>query len=114
MNVGAGGGEGCCGFTARRVFIAQVYVSGSTGISAFLRENHLFVANVGDSRAVLGRKSKRGGGIKVCVSATDVVTASVCLQRLALFSSGIGLEQRPKARPPGRNGPYHCLRRPRV
>ena len=33
----------------------DVYVSGSTGISSFLRGNRLYVANVGDSRAVLGR-----------------------------------------------------------
>lgn len=38
----------------------DVEVSGSTGIISFLRGNKLFVANVGDSRAVLGRVNDNG------------------------------------------------------
>lgn len=38
----------------------DVKVSGSTGIISFLRGNKLFVANVGDSRAVLGRMNDKG------------------------------------------------------
>lgn len=38
----------------------DVYVSGSTGIMGLLRKNQLFVANVGDSRAVLGRETAPG------------------------------------------------------
>lgn len=38
----------------------DVEVSGSTGIISFLRGNKLFVANVGDSRAVLGRVNDKG------------------------------------------------------
>lgn len=40
--------------------IIDVEVSGSTGIISFLRGNKLFVANVGDSRAVLGRVNDNG------------------------------------------------------
>ena len=40
--------------------IIDVEVSGSTGIISFLRGNKLFVANVGDSRAVLGRVTDNG------------------------------------------------------
>lgn len=39
----------------------DVYVSGTTAITSLLRDNHLYVANVGDSRAVLGRASAQGG-----------------------------------------------------
>jgi serine/threonine protein phosphatase PrpC len=38
----------------------DVYVSGTTAITSLLRDNHLYVANVGDSRAVLGRMSANG------------------------------------------------------
>jgi len=38
----------------------DVYVSGSTGIMGVVKKNNLFVANVGDSRAVLGRVSVNG------------------------------------------------------
>ena len=37
----------------------DVHVSGSTGIISVLQGNKLFVANVGDSRAVLGRVNGR-------------------------------------------------------
>ncbi|GBG26779.1 Protein phosphatase, putative [Hondaea fermentalgiana] len=38
----------------------DVYVSGSTGIMGVMKKNKLYVANVGDSRAVLGRVSPTG------------------------------------------------------
>lgn len=38
----------------------DVYVSGSTGIMFFLRDNKMYIANVGDSRAVLGRENRQG------------------------------------------------------
>lgn len=38
----------------------DVYVSGCTGITSFLKDNHLFTANVGDSRAVLARVAGSG------------------------------------------------------
>jgi len=38
----------------------NVYVSGSTGILGVFKENILYCANVGDSRAVIGRADKNG------------------------------------------------------
>lgn len=37
-----------------------MYVSGSTCIASILRGNKLYVANIGDSRAVLGRMNDKG------------------------------------------------------
>jgi len=48
----------------------DVYVSGTTSITSLLRGNHLFVANIGDSRAVLGRMSAKGQ-IKVLDLSSD-------------------------------------------
>ena len=48
--------EGCVEINAELAMSdIDVYVSGSTGILGVFREDRLFVANVGDSRAVLGR-----------------------------------------------------------
>jgi serine/threonine protein phosphatase PrpC len=43
----------------------DVYVSGSTAITSMLRDNHLYIANVGDSRAVLGRASAASAGAAI-------------------------------------------------
>ena len=52
----------------------DVYVSGSTGISSLLRGNRLFVANVGDSRAVLGRATAPAGSSLTASTSTDTQT----------------------------------------
>jgi serine/threonine protein phosphatase PrpC len=46
----------------------DVYVSGSTGIMTLVRGPKLFVANVGDSRAVLGRQFPDGSIVAVDLS----------------------------------------------
>ena len=48
----------------------DVYVSGSTGVFGILQDRKLLVGNVGDSRAVLGRRTKTGG-VKALELSTD-------------------------------------------
>ncbi len=38
----------------------DAYVSGSTGVFSILKGNKLLIGNVGDSRAVLGRRTRTG------------------------------------------------------
>lgn len=53
--------HGCLGVNHQlSVSDIDVYVSGCTSISLFLRGNKLYIANVGDSRAVLGRVNQHG------------------------------------------------------
>eukprot|EP00516_Mucochytrium_quahogii_P003510 CAMPEP_0203760766 /NCGR_PEP_ID=MMETSP0098-20131031/13992_1 /ASSEMBLY_ACC=CAM_ASM_000208 /TAXON_ID=96639 /ORGANISM=" , Strain NY0313808BC1" /LENGTH=420 /DNA_ID=CAMNT_0050654469 /DNA_START=314 /DNA_END=1573 /DNA_ORIENTATION=- len=53
--------NGCVGINERLATSSiDVYVSGSTGILGVIKHGHLYVANVGDSRAVLGRAGPTG------------------------------------------------------
>jgi serine/threonine protein phosphatase PrpC len=65
--------RGC--LTTNRELLAaagpEVFVSGSTAITSFLRGNKLFIANVGDSRAVLARTTSGTGAIRAIDLSSD-------------------------------------------
>jgi serine/threonine protein phosphatase PrpC len=116
----------------------DVYMSGTTAITSLLRDNHLFVANVGDSRAVLGRMSG-SGTIKALDLSNDQVRraqpqagrgrkesarglrwgAGLCSLHFPSFLLTLctALSLPPliaETRPAGRDGAHRRERRPRV